>query len=290
MKRDAVVPYSQKRMNAMIRLIATDLDDTLLNEHSDINPRVMEALKAAMAAGCGIVLSSGRMLEAMLPLAERIGVNAPMLLFNGALAYDHRTQETIFADRLPYETALAIVEMCEDMGFYIQVYPGKNYYCQKVVAYTRRYAANIHFNATPVGKPVSQWMKEHPSDMQKLLLIDTPEGATRAQETLLRAFPHGACFLKSKPYFLEISPEGVDKGKSLLRLAKHLGLERDEVMAFGDGENDVSMIASAGTGVCMENGCPGARAAADIIAPSNREDGVAAVIEAYLRDGRIGGI
>jgi len=272
----------------MIRLIATDLDDTLLNEKSDINPRVMDALRRAMDVGCGVVLSSGRMLEAMLPLAERIGVNAPMLLYNGALAYDHRADETIFADQIDHETALSIAQMCEGMGYYIQAYPGRNYYCDRITEYTRRYAANIHVDAVPVGMPVSEWMARNPSGMQKLLLIDTPEGATRAQAALREAFPHGASFLKSKPYFLEIAPEGVDKGKSLLRLASHLGLERDEVMAFGDGQNDVAMIAAAGTGVSMQNGCPEARAAADVIAPSNLEDGVAVVIERYLDEGKIG--
>ena len=274
----------------MIRLIATDLDDTLLNAQSDVNPRVMAALRDAMAAGCGVVLSSGRMLEAMLPLANRIGVNAPMLLYNGALAYDHRTDETIFADRIPFETALGIARLCEGMGYYIQAYPGKNYYCDRVTEYTRRYAANIHVDAVAMGMPVSEWMRAHPSGMQKLLLIDTPEGATRAQAALREAFPHGASFLKSKPYFLEIAPEGVDKGKSLLRLAAHLGLAREEVMAFGDGQNDVAMIAAAGVGVCMANGCPEAKAAAGVIAPSNLEDGVAAIIEQYLESGMIGGM
>ena len=272
----------------MIRLIATDLDDTLLNARSDINPRVMDALHAAMAAGCGVALSSGRMLEARLPLAARLGVNAPMLLYNGALAYDHRTDETIFTDQIPFETALDVAEMCEDMGYYIQCYPGKNYYCNRVTEYTRRYAANIHVDAIPVGMPVSAWMKAHPSGMQKLLLIDTPEGATRAQEALRLAFPRGASFLKSKPYFLEIAPEGVDKGKALLRLAAHLGLSRDEVMAFGDGENDAPMLAWAGHGYAMENACSQAKAAAAFLAPPNTQDGVAQVIERYLEEGKIG--
>ena len=207
----------------MIRLIATDLDDTLLNERSDLNPRVIEALRAAMAAGCGIVLCSGRMLEAMQPLAERIGVNAPMLLYNGALAYDHRTDEVIFAEQLSYETALGIAELAEGMGFYLQAYPGRNYYCNEVCEYTLRYASYIHVDAIPVHKPVTEWMREHPSGMQKLLLIDTPEGATRAQAALREAFPTGASFLKSKPHYIEIVPEGVDKGRALLRLAGHLG-------------------------------------------------------------------
>ena len=178
----------------MIRLIATDMDDTLLNAKSDINPRVMNALRAAMAAGCGVVLSSGRMLEAMVPLAERIGVNAPMLLFNGAMAWDHRTGETIFADRIPFETALGIARLCEKMGYYVQAYPGRNYYCNKVTEYTRRYAAAVHVEPVAVGMPLSEWMEAHPSDMQKLLLIDTPEGATAPRRRFGRRFPTARAF------------------------------------------------------------------------------------------------
>lgn len=274
----------------MIRLIASDLDDTLLNANSDVNGRVVKALHAAMAVGCGIVLSSGRMLEAMLPLAKRLEVNAPMLLYNGAMAYDHNTGETIFADQLPYETALAIARLCEDAGYYLQVYPGKNYYCPRITEATKKYAWSIKVDPIPVNMPMVQWMEAHPSGMQKLLLIDTPEGADKAKAMLEAAFPTGASFAKSRPHYVEMSPEGVNKGAALLRLARHFGIERDEVMAFGDGQNDVEMLKAAGTGVCMENGCPEAKAVADRIAPSNLEDGVAQVIEEYLEKGWIGGM
>ena len=73
----------------MIRLIATDLDDTLLDANSDVTPRTLGALRRAMDAGAMISLSSGRMTEAMVPFAERLGVNAPMILYNGAMIYDH---------------------------------------------------------------------------------------------------------------------------------------------------------------------------------------------------------
>lgn len=272
----------------MIRLIATDLDDTLLNEKSDINPRVFEALHSAMDLGCGIVLSSGRMLEAMLPLANRIGVNAPMLLYNGALAYDHNSDQVIFADQIPYETALAIGRAIEDMGYYYQAYPGRNYYCPEVIEMTRFYAHYIHVDAIPVHEPLSHWMEKHPSGMQKFLLMDTVEGADRAQAVLREAFGDKAGFMKSKPNYVEITPPGVNKGKALIRLAAHLGLAREEVMAFGDGQNDVTMIEMAGTGVCMANGCVEARAVADRIAPTNVEDGVAVVIEDLLKRGEIG--
>ena len=272
----------------MIRLIATDLDDTLLDASARLTPRTQRTLDAAMALGCGITLSSGRMMEAMLPFAQRIGVNAPMLLYNGAMIYDHNTDETLYAPRIAFETALGIVKLVEAMGFYIQLYPGKGYFCSEILDRTRAYARQIDVPATPVHMPMAQWLQQNPSDMQKMLIIDTPEGADRIQATLRDAFPHGACYLKSKPHYLEIAPEGVDKGRSLAFLAEHLGLTSDEVMAFGDGQNDVPMLEYAGYGYAMQNSCPQALACTDLIAPPNTEDGVAQVIEAYIREGRIG--
>ena len=272
----------------MIRLIATDLDDTLLDASAALTPRTRKALDAAMALGCGVTLSSGRMMEAMLPFAEKIGVNAPMLLYNGAMIYDHNTDETLFAPRIPYETALGIVKLAEAQGYYIQLYPGKGYYCSEIRDCTRAYARQIAVPATSVGMPMAQWLSQNPSDMQKMLIIDTPEGADRIQATLREAFPHGACYLKSKPHYLEIAPEGVDKGRSLAFLSAHLGLTPDEVMAFGDGQNDVPMLTYAGAGYAMANACPQALACTPRIAPPNTEDGVAQVIERYLSEGRIG--
>ena len=272
----------------MIRLIATDLDDTLLNEHSALTGHSLAALRAAMAAGCGVSLSSGRMLEAMLPFAEKIGVNAPMLLYNGAMIYNHNTDETLYAARIPCALALDIVKVIEAAGCYVQLYPGKGYYCDEVTGHTRAYATQIHADAVPVHMPMSRWLAENPSDMQKMLVIDTPEGATKLQAILREAFPTGASFLKSKPHYIEIVPEGVDKGISLARLAGLLGLTADEVMAFGDGQNDAPMIAWAGHGVAMANACREALDAASIVAPPNTEDGVAQVIERCLAEGTIG--
>ena len=272
----------------MIRLIATDLDDTLLDASAGLTPRTQRALDAAMALGCGITLSSGRMMEATLPFARKIGVNAPMLLYNGAMIYDHNTDETLYAPRIAYETALGIVKRTEAEGYYIQLYPGVGYYCSEIIDHTRAYARQINVPATPVHMPMAQWLEAHPSDMQKMLIIDTPEGADRIQAILRKAFPHGACYLKSKAHYLEIAPEGVDKGQSLRFLVEHLGLTPDEVMAFGDGQNDVPMLEYAGAGYAMANACPQALACTPRVAPPNTEDGVAQVIEGYIAQGKIG--
>ncbi len=273
----------------MIRLIATDLDDTLLDGASALTGRTLAAVRAAMAAGCRFAISSGRMLEATLPFAEKLGVNAPMLLYNGAMIHDHRTGETLRAEKIPYETALGIVRMAESMGYYIQLYPGMGYYCDEIRDATRAYARQIHVEATPVHMPMTRWLEEHPADMQKLLIIDTPEGADRIMGALNEAFPRGACFLKSKPHYVEIAPEGVNKGQALAFLARSLGMGPDEVMAFGDGQNDAPMLEYAAYGHAMANACDEARARAPFIAPPNTRDGVAQVIERYLAEGKIGG-
>lgn len=267
----------------MIRLIATDLDDTLLDAHSDLTPRTISALQRAMDAGVMISLSSGRMPEAMLPFANRLSVNAPMILFNGAMIHDHRTNQTLFSNPIPAQTALGVAKMIESMGIYLQIYPGSGYYCSRRCEHTDRYEASIRVPCTELGVPVSEWMT---GGMIKMLAIADPETITAAQAQLREAFPAKVNFMKSKPHYLEIVGEGIDKGRALNALAEHLNLRRDEIMAFGDGQNDATMIAAAGTGVAMENAVPECKAAAKLIAPRNTEDGVAQVIERYLAEGK----
>lgn len=269
----------------MIRLIATDLDDTLLNSHHEVTERTANALKRAMDAGVMVSLSSGRMNEAMTPFAKRLGVNAPMILFNGALIYDHREDRTLFSNTIPAETARQVAKMLEDMGVYVQIYPGKGYYCNRKCEHTYAYEKQIGVIATELGMPVSEWMQ---GDMVKMLAISDPETNTRVQAQLQEAFPKGVHFMKSKAHFLEIVAEGIDKGRSLKALGEMLGLQRDEIMAFGDGQNDATMIGYAGWGVAMDNAVDECKANARIIAPGNNDDGVAQIIEQFLAEGKMG--
>lgn len=274
----------------MIRLIAIDLDDTLLDASASISERSRAALCAAMAAGCRVSLSSGRMLESMLPFARQLQVNAPMLVFNGALIYDPVAMRPVSAQRIPCETALGILELAERMGVYIQLYPGEGYWCAQICEYARAYERSVRVPPNEAGMPLSQWLRQHPCDPQKLLIIDTVEGADRAMAAIREAFPEGVHPLKSKPIFVEVSPAGVDKGRALAALAQRLGIAREEILAFGDGQNDVPMLEYAGIGCAVANACEDALRRADRIVPANTRDGVARVIEEYLRDGRIGGL
>lgn len=267
----------------MIRLIATDMDDTLLDAGSNLTERTRDALRRAMAAGVMVSLSSGRMTESMRPFAEGIGVNAPMILYNGAMIYDHRTDNTLFSNLIAADVALGVARMIEQMGIYLQVYPGKGYYCNRRCAHTDRYEASIRVPCTELGMPVSEWMQ---GGMVKMLAIAEPDVIDRAQQELRAAFPKGVTFMKSKAHYLEIVGEGIDKGSAIRVLAQKLNLSTDEIMAFGDGQNDASMIAAAGCGVAMENAVDECKAVAKLIAPRSAEDGVAQVIEQFLAEGK----
>lgn len=267
----------------MIRLIATDMDDTLLDASSNLSPRTLSALQQAISAGVMVSLSSGRMPEAMISFARTIGVNAPMILFNGAMIYDPRTDEALYSNPIPAETALEVARMIESEGVYLQVYPGKGYYCNRRCEHTDRYEASIRVPCTELGVPVSHWMR---GGMVKMLAIATPEIIDRLQAKLRAAFPKGVNFMKSKAHYLEIVGEGIDKGSAIRVLAEKLNLSTDEIMAFGDGQNDAAMLAASGLGVAMENAVPECKAAAKLIAPRNTEDGVAQVIEQFIAEGK----
>ena len=165
----------------MIRLIATDMDDTLLDASSSLTDRTAAALRRAMDAGVMLSLSSGRMTESMAPFARNVGVNAPMILYNGAMIYDHRTDETLYANAIDAETALQVARRIEEMGIYLQIYPGKGYYCNRRCAYTERYETSIRVPCTELGRPVSQWMT---GGMVKMLAIAEPEVINAAQKAL----------------------------------------------------------------------------------------------------------
>ncbi|MDD6883718.1 MAG: HAD family hydrolase [Eubacteriales bacterium] len=269
----------------MYRLIASDMDETLLDRQGRITPRTLRAVRRCMEAGALFSLSSGRMLEAMREQAKEIGVNAPMIMFNGAMIYDMAAEKTLFQRAIPADTARKICRMAEEMNLYIQTYPGEGYFCPERIDLTFSYEKRIRVQAQEVHMPLSKWVSQ---DAVKLLALG--HDAQEIQQAMARfkeAFPQGVNFMCSHPTYLEIVAQGIDKGQAMDELAKAAGVDRAETLAFGDGQNDIPMLLAAGTGYAMADS-----AAAKIegvrIAPPFHEDGVAQVLEDLLDQGLIG--
>ena len=272
----------------MIRLIVSDMDDTLLTPKGDVSPRTLSTLQAAIEAGALVTFASGRMVESATGWAHQLGVNAPLILYNGGLVYDLETKKTISRIELSEDTARAVLKFGEEMGVYMQAYPGENYYCVETNRFTENYANRVRVQACeiPKGQKLSEWIN---CGQMKLLVIGDAEDMPPVLDAFRKKFPDcGVEFFMSRPMYLEAVAKEVNKGSALRALAESLDIAPDEILAFGDGENDITMLEYAGHSYAVANAREDVIEKAKFTAPSNAEDGVAQVIEKYLAEGKIG--
>ena len=271
----------------MYELIVGDLDDTLLDPKGELSPRTLAALHGAIEAGARVTFATGRMVEAASFFAGQLGINAPLIAYNGALVYDLFAERTVSRLEIPMATARAICKLAEETGLYMQAYPGDRYFCAERCEHTARYAASIHVRAweTPGHQPLSEWIS---SGQLKLLGIGAAEAMPEILTRFRTAFPEGVDFYMSKPTYMETVSATANKANALKALAESLGIKRENVLAFGDGQNDIAMLEYAGCGCAVANASAEVRARADRVVAANSEDGVAREIERLLAAGQIG--
>lgn len=269
----------------MFKVIASDLDDTLLNGASELTPRTIRAIRHAMDRGAKFVIASGRMAESTLPFAKAIGVNAPAVIYNGGAVWDPRDGRILSAHTIPAGRAREICRKAEDLGLYIQAFPGKGYFYEAYTPYSALYETAIRVRGQAVGKPLSGWLTE---GVLKLLIIGEKEETQHNIDLLSQTFPD-VSFMMSRPNYIEIVSRGVDKACALRETLRLLGVSEAECIAFGDAQNDLSMLKEAGRGYCVRNASEGVRAQCSWHCASNREDGPAQIIEQLLAEGLLGG-
>ena len=256
----------------MIRLIATDMDATLLDDKSEVTPRTAHAVTRAMEAGARFVIASGRMYETARPYAELLNANAPMIAFNGAMACDWQTGAPLFKTTIPAETAREVCAMAEARGVFIQYFPERGaVLCQARPRGQRRIRIARALSRHRDWEPLSAWIKDAPL---KLLCLGKHAPLLALREAVCEAFP-GLKLMFSRPTYLEIVSGEVDKGKALRAVAEQLGVRREEIAAFGDADNDLGMLTYAGQGYAMANSSEEVLARVPRHARANTDDGVA---------------
>lgn len=235
------------------KIIVLDLDGTLTNRDKIITPRTKEALMKAQEAGKIVVLASGRPTAGVEPLAKELELarfGSYILSYNGGMITNCKTGEVIFSSLLPVEANKKIMGLAKEYGVDFLTYEGEEIITNNdACIYAHKESKINHLTLRQVDD-----MEEHVN------------------------FP----VYRSEPYFLEVLPKGIDKAQSLERLLQHLGMTKEEMIACGDGYNDLTMIQYAGLGVAMENAVLPVRKAADYITASNNEDGVGLVVEKFM--------
>ncbi|XXN63322.1 sugar-phosphatase [Enterobacter ludwigii] len=263
-----------------IKLVAIDMDGTLLNPQHEITPAVKSAIERAHKKGVMVVLTTGRPLvgiQRYLMELNLVDEGQYCISYNGALVHRANDGECVAEITLGFDDYLYIEQLARDLGVHFQAFDKSFLYTpnKDISEFT------IH-EASLTGIPVryrSVEEMDRATRFPKLMMIDKPDLLDAAIQRLPQQARDSYTILKSAPYYLEILDSRVNKGQGVKMLAEKLGLAREEVMAIGDQENDLAMIEYAGTGVAMGNAIDSVKKIAQFITKTNMEDGVAHAIE-----------
>ena len=263
------------------RAIALDLDGTLTNHDKVVTPKTREALLKAESQGAVIILASGRPTYGIEPVAECLELDKRggyILSYNGGNIVNTKTGEKLFFQFLPDAVLPILYRYAKEHHHALLGYAGNEIITEMPDdQYVKEESRINKMNIRQVDNLLDA-LEPHPT---KLLMTGDPKDMLQAENDLVAELGEKIDIFRSAPFFLELVPKGIDKAQSLLRLLGKINLTPADMIAFGDGYNDLSMLKLAGMGVAMANAAPEVRADADYITLSNEEDGVAAALEHF---------
>jgi Cof subfamily protein (haloacid dehalogenase superfamily) len=265
-----------------IKLIAIDLDGTLLNTQHEMTERTEKTLKAAMSAGVKVIIATGKTFMSSQHIIKRLGTNTPGIYNQGTITFN--SDGTVHSQQV-LDKALArqVITYAEDRDYVIGAYAGTRILVRKM---TTRMAELTTYYHEPMPEevgplqnildntPINKIIMFYPNDARRVL-------ALRWQLSL--QVGSGARLLSAGiPDELEVLPPNASKGTALKVLLKEMGIPANQTMTIGDGENDVEMLQLAGLGVAMANANDHVKSVANVTTASNDADGVAEAVEKYV--------
>ena len=276
MNKSTALPYS---------IIALDLDGTLTNSEKIITPRTFDALMKAQREGVRLVLASGRPTFGIAALANQLQLadyGGYVLSYNGGRIIDWCEKTVIFSQVVDQKLVPILYDFAEKAQLPIVTYLPEAILASKNEGEYLAEEARINGMPVVVAQNFVEEAMQIAGGSTKFLIPGEPEQLIQLESEMKAALSEQMEVFRSAPFFLELPPKGIDKAQSLQRLLTHLGLERESLMAFGDGFNDLSMIQFAGQGVAMANAVDEVKSIANFVTTSNEEDGIAHALEQLL--------
>ena len=270
----------------MVKLIAIDMDGTLLNEKKHIDKPQKEAIHDAIEAGIKIVLCTGRPLYGILPFYEELGLHeldleGYVILNNGCSIHKTKDWELIDWAELTPDDIDYLYKFSQDYNINFTLVDDTHYF-----NIGRKPTDELIMDAKFVFSDITEISLEEAKSGKykiiKVLFLGNPKEMENFQKKCENILKDSYSGVLSQPYVYEVLPKNNNKGTGLKKLAEKLGIKQEEVMAIGDGNNDIEMLKFAGVGVAMGNGTKMAKDAANYITDTNENNGVAKAIEKFL--------
>ena len=264
----------------MYKLIAIDIDDTLLNDEGMISQKNKDAIRRAENAGVKVIAASGRSYASSKRYIEELGLKNLMVCLNGAYIQDPEKDRLVAEFSVEKTIAQEILKDVAPFHVHINLSCGGNVYCQGPPSEQSELYSRM--NGIQMDYVDSLLELSRTKQAGKLLLCDDPEKLKPIKDLLVNKYGEILNIAFSKPILLELTDKKASKGASLLRVAEIYRISPKEIIAMGDGENDLGMIQSVGMGIAVANAKEKIKEAADFVTLSNNESGVAYAINKFI--------
>lgn len=260
------------------KLMAVDIDGTLLNSKREITENTKKAIKLGVENGLIFTIATGRPIQGVEYLNKMLDLDVPFITYNGAAVVMGKSREILYEQNLSQMHAKAIIDLGEKYGVSVMIWKGNSLYVKRLDERTEYYKKIARVEPI-LTNDVNELIKD---GVTKILWFDDAEKIEKYQEEVGKIFGKSINYHTSQPFFLEFNDINASKAIAMEKLGEHYGIKKNEMIAIGDGFNDLSMIEYAGLGVAMENAPDAIKEKADYITLSNDNDGVAHVIYKFV--------
>jgi len=263
-----------------IKLIACDMDGTLLNGERKISAANAKAICNALKEGIKVTIATGRMFASVQHYATELGLDIPLVVYNGALVKEALSGKEVGAWPVPIYVANKVAAFCRDSNIYVHAYIDDKLWVREDSEFARYYAdfAGVKFEVH------GEELFHMPKAPHKLLVMTKDGQCEKVHVELESVFKDLVHVTSSQKNFLEIIDPDTSKWNAIKRIGEKWGIKQEEIMCIGDSNNDAEMVANAGIGVAMGNANDRIKNLAKIITGTNDNDGVAMIINSVITE------
>lgn len=260
------------------KLMAVDIDGTLLDSSGNVTDNTRNTIRRGVEKGLVFTIATGRPIQGVEYLNKILDLDVPFITYNGAMVVMGKSKEIIYEQKLSSRDAKDIVDLGEKYGVTVMVWKNNGLYVRKLDERVLEYK-KISGVEPVVVENIDELVKD---GVTKALWYDDTEKIGRYQQEIGKYLSESINYHTSRPYFLEFVDKKASKAIAMEKLGEHFNIHQSEMIAVGDGFNDLSMIEYAGLGVAMGNSPQDIKKAANFVTLTNDEDGVAHVINQFV--------